>query len=834
MLTFRLYENLGMRYSPPAKKKVRCLPVKVKNKIKNRYSKNPVGVHVNDILLVFRLLPQFTSLLCSQCKLYGEMDTTIFYDPITGSKYTLLNRLVLSGNTIHGRIPSSVEWGLRRLATLDVSNNNLRGGIPEGLTNIDLLLAHENPNLRSGQIASLPSYVRLTDTNQLVEGGYQCPVLDGVDKNMVVRLDPSYYQYDYCNCSTGYWGSPPNCKACLEFATCVGGDDMLISRGFFPSPNETSPVKLLKCYADTVSSTPCNPTDSIPWKCKVGHFDRLCSKCVTGYFERGRQCVECPPKITVIFLMLILISFAIVFLLALRFWSKERMLLDLTRIFIFYAQALAVVTSDASFLWPSSVQSSLSGPFSYALMSPSIFSCIGKLDWFDFEGTGTSIAILCCFWVVLFVLLASGMSAYIHRRQVRRDVAIRRGNSSKSFTLNTDDPESDTLRYVEEINAIFSNFDPMAEGYPKWPVKLLKSLLMLLSFMYLPITVASLRVFQCENDPVVNKEFMVFMPSVECDYSGGKYRVMWLTAVILTPLVVVGLPCLFIVTLVKLRFPAVRQNRGARHLLGFLYSPYKPDCYWYFVIAIFRRLLIAVCVSVIPQESGVGMPSLLLLFVVFFATHFSYQPLRAPILNHIETLCLVSLFIVFSCGSLFSSGGIANEEMVVVIVTLASYPVVVIFIILLADLYLKGKISSYLEKCSIDSIATLSVYINEWARDTSTEEVLVVTMEQDVARTVELKTREQLAAEARDGTYDVASSPRTRNTVEIDLDDPPVLIPPGSNSPQSQLGLSKSISQGALSKCISQNGLSKSISHSSSSPLPREGSSVRFSSDTVG
>lgn len=78
-----------------------------------------------------------------------------------------------------------------------------------------------------------PSIIILIELMNIIEP-YVCPVLTGITSSIVAQLDPSYYNYSLCKCSTGYYGRGNMCKACLEHGNCSSSDStyMIIPNGY--------------------------------------------------------------------------------------------------------------------------------------------------------------------------------------------------------------------------------------------------------------------------------------------------------------------------------------------------------------------------------------------------------------------------------------------------------------------------------------------------------------------------------------------------------------------------------------------------------------------------
>ena len=629
-------------------------------------SGNPFNCPVNDFLSPFTTVPELLSISCHDCGLLGDMSVHLFYSVSTGSRFTLLSSLVLSENKITGRIPTSIGWGLLRLALLDLSTNNLQGPIPEGLGNLRMALMDNNKDLKSVD-GRLPLFVATTTASALSgeSDSVRCPILNGVKQNIVVRIDPSYYSYNLCDCGKGFFGSAPFCVSCLQNGICPGGGSMIVTKGYWPSPPPPAkPIMLLPCYADAVESTPCNEDNAINFTCKTGYQGRLCSSCAENYYNRGRQCVECPINVVIIIIMFSTVLILAGALAAMRMWKKHSQLFDMFRVLVLYGQVQAILLGDSQFLWPRTVKRVLGGPFSTFMLSPAIFSCAANLSWFNFEGGNLSIILMSCFWVVVAAIFCLAVHSALKRH------------------IATVEEEED-----------FLVIDPATEGYPKYAVLTSKTALTVLSLLYLPVTVISMKVFQCETDPVDRQDYMIYSPSVECTTGQGRYKTMFITSICLIPTVVVGLPLLYLYIVYRIREVRVRESAGARKLCGFLFLPYNPNCYWYFAVAMMRRVSVGFAISIVPADSGMSVPLLFLLIITFIVVHKSYMPMSTPILNTLETASLSSLLVTCCCGTMFSTTSLANSDLLTGILLVSVYPILAVSVFLVYELLSEGSLS---------------------------------------------------------------------------------------------------------------------------------------------
>jgi Leucine-rich repeat (LRR) protein len=110
----------------------------------------------------------------------------------------------------------------RNIYALDFSNNQFEGSLPPKLLSRDncpylyFINIANNTNMRG----SLDGVDSLPDSRTQYPGNYECLSLN---LPLVLLFDPSYFNYELCQCSPGYFGVPPGqCVACLFGAECPG------------------------------------------------------------------------------------------------------------------------------------------------------------------------------------------------------------------------------------------------------------------------------------------------------------------------------------------------------------------------------------------------------------------------------------------------------------------------------------------------------------------------------------------------------------------------------------------------------------------------------------
>ena len=136
------------------------------------------------------------------------------------------------------------------LTHFDLSSNNLTGTLPEGIQNLISLQYFDisgNPFMRDENDATSNAYQ--PDFSKMARppeaDNFTCPEGRLTFNNGLIRLDPTFYEYKYCICDTGFYGDKGMCKQCMKDGTCqrwapssvedLRPSIMNISSGYWPS-----------------------------------------------------------------------------------------------------------------------------------------------------------------------------------------------------------------------------------------------------------------------------------------------------------------------------------------------------------------------------------------------------------------------------------------------------------------------------------------------------------------------------------------------------------------------------------------------------------------------
>jgi hypothetical protein len=178
-------------------------------------SYNLLDASLVDVLSILRALPNLSTLNLKNNKISGGLpiNSLVTFEAKYFQKLVSLN---LGSNNLTGPLVRQLGM-LSNLQEVDLSWNQFTGPIPDTYRGMSYLYVQGND--LSG---AMPPFLIAVEP-MISYGSYSCPALSSAyDRNAVISVNSSYYNYTYCACNFGYYGSPPNCLPCLEYAKCNG------------------------------------------------------------------------------------------------------------------------------------------------------------------------------------------------------------------------------------------------------------------------------------------------------------------------------------------------------------------------------------------------------------------------------------------------------------------------------------------------------------------------------------------------------------------------------------------------------------------------------------
>ena len=552
----------------------------------------------------------------------------------------------LHKNKFYGEIPD-IFGDTSILNYFDISSNNLSGSFPLGiqtLISLQFLDISGNPSMREATTASStvfrPDFSRMFTPKE--KDKFSCPEGRLTISNGRIRLDPTFYEYKYCVCDTGFYGDSGMCKKCMDGGTCpqsgftesnyVHPNIMKLRSGYWPSPTSNSVTHLVKCPV----STACNPSASCTCRlettpkhtnsshhrpsvsslittcnhsciCHEGNTDRFCSRCQDGFYKLGGLCFKC-PKGDQIYYYLFIPSFAVSFLALL--WSYFYFKLKPIKWFaVTAAHFLLMLTFMLLELLPAWVFKLNLVVFVLCMTSrgkaarPLISITVFYIQTMDFLISSVNV------WPKKVVVAQTYLSSYwnLYFPSLSCDLPSFFTPVGKfAFLLLLPVACMAMIGLYFIILMTYDRFRRDQERMNNVHFKCRQSAFFCLNFSYFPIVKQTLSILRpCHNDRDVL--YMPNFPWIEC--TSHTYKTLSVLGGVSVAFYLIGFPLLLIYLMFaffrkrEIMSPEDREKLDA--WLGPVYLPYKPKYQHFFeIFMLLRRLLLAIALSMISSSSS--------------------------------------------------------------------------------------------------------------------------------------------------------------------------------------------------------------------------------------
>lgn len=552
----------------------------------------------------------------------------------------------LHKNKFYGEIPD-IFADTSILNYFDISSNNLSGSFPLGiqtLISLQFLDISGNPSMREATTASStvfrPDFSRMFTPKE--KDKFSCPEGRLTISNGRIRLDPTFYEYKYCVCDTGFYGDSGMCKKCMYGGTCpqsgftesnyVHPNIMKLRSGYWPSPTSNSVTHLVKCPV----STACNPSASCTCRlettpkhtnsshhrpsvsslittcnhsciCHEGNTDRFCSRCQDGFYKLSGLCFKC-PKGDQIYYYLFIPSFAVSFLALL--WSYFYFKLKPIKWFaVTAAHFLLMLTFMLLELLPAWVFKLNLVVFVLCLTSrgkaarPLISITVFYIQTMDFLISSVNV------WPKKVVVAQTYLSSYwnLYFPSLSCDLPSFFTPVGKfAFLLLLPVACMAMIGLYFIILMTYDRFRRDQERMNNVHFKCRQSAFFCLNFSYFPIVKQTLSILRpCHNDRDVL--YMPNFPWIEC--TSHTYKTLSVLGGVSVAFYLIGFPLLLIYLMFaffrkrEIMSPEDREKLDA--WLGPVYLPYKPKYQHFFeIFMLLRRLLLAIALSMISSSSS--------------------------------------------------------------------------------------------------------------------------------------------------------------------------------------------------------------------------------------
>lgn len=497
------------------------------------------------------------------------------------------------------------------LQSLNVRGNGLTTSLDDifGIPELATLILRANPSatLNSSLSPAFRSRVSFDPATLFAYSNEMTCYQATFGESLAVKVDPSFFDYLNCQCRSGYYGKPPDCRQCIssEFAHCsfpstvdvssvpvntslqLSGN-ILAVEGYFASPsvsyvdqmNNVSYPQLVELCREPVPALSSCMATATGGPCREGYTGRLCSQCMEGYFASGVKCFSCPAPgsaglILYGMLLVVLVASLIVGSFVLGGSSG-----GLFKILLFFGQGLSYTrTPMPSALFFTSGMASSYLLFPVAAGVECFFS-----DWtFVKQYVGALLLPLILVAVVFFIWL-----------------------------LRPSKP-------------------------PKWMARCLRSGVFLLVVTYMFVTTIIFLPLFCEQDPGDMEYYFVTLPYHRC--STG----LQISSALLFVVYVVGLPLAISVFLWRsgvLRSPTGHPR--VRYMFSLVLAPYRSSMQFWDLVSFGRNISFVFAFSISPFSA---LSTMLVCFVLSISAVLQamFLPYDVSYHNHLASTSFLLL-----------------------------------------------------------------------------------------------------------------------------------------------------------------------------------------------
>lgn len=651
-----------------------------------------------DSELSFKDIPNFEILLLGNNEqLTADLETFTTSLLLTGGQSSALRILNISNCNFYGNFDRSI-WGLTSLIELDLKNNNIGGTIPEVqqdlmfLTHLDLscnrfkgavpnnfnrLLQslvffdiRSNSNMRapSSEVNVSSGYIqdvmRVEQRLRQKNADFSCPFATLVSTNGTVFLDASYYDFKFCVCGEGFYGSAAKCKRCMRNGDCSGKPSknnkeifMRIKQNYWPSPSYVNTTHLAKCPSlRSDRAWACNPTGQCICRvnissgatvcdksciCHKGSTDRFCSKCLHDYYKSGSLCVKCPKDINISLYVLIPVLILLIVAIGIVFYCCNQNMKARFTAIVF--ELLIVII-----LWIVHVMPSWILEISFV----TLFFYVAGIA----QHTRGIMPIFVFYIQVLDAMTSANSSLYPNaiislQHYMSSIVNLKFTGISCKFPWFFTPLGNYTFAFCFPLGCLFLiwlyyglrvcfvRLTSFNQEQPQERDKLSKircscqkASITCLGLTFFPVSKQTISILApCQNDG--NYFYMQDTPWIQCSDADPFYSILAALAWLGVIFYVIGIPVTFLVLLIwyyRNKDDFTPRNKSlCDSWLGGIYRPYKKSVRWYFeILKLLRKLLIAGFLAVFPHTSSIQTLTVSTVLILALIYQMAFNPYK--------------------------------------------------------------------------------------------------------------------------------------------------------------------------------------------------------------
>ncbi|EGG22818.1 hypothetical protein DFA_04948 [Cavenderia fasciculata] len=186
----------------------------------------------------------------------------------------------------------------------------------------------------------------------------------------------------------------------------------------------------------------------------------------------------------------------------------------------------------------------------------------------------------------------------------------------------------------------------------RWVRSSIRVNLVMLNFLYLPLCIYILQNYSCTYDENTDQSYMSFFPWISCSHDAN-YQDIFKVTVSMTVLYIIGIPALFAYLLFNNRNRLDDPN--VLIVVGSIYIDYRKKVWWYELVGLARRFVMAVSLALINPKSSFSVFVVLLVIGSSIISQLWARPFIYRISNFTELLGNSVLLFAYICVLILSS-----------------------------------------------------------------------------------------------------------------------------------------------------------------------------------
>jgi len=483
--------------------------------------------------------------------------------------------------------------------------------------------------------------------------------------------------------------------------------------------------------------------------CATGYTDRLCSKCVCTddncYDQSNAVCIYCESSvITALYLALsgfiVLTGIFFAFPSGAIFFAFGEICLSLLLVFIGLQTWLGFIASTWILLFVAVMSSSVSsstlkafinfGQLGQLLILPSLWATWLPIDTSDSGGLFSLPGLECIFHsfaenvgfkFIFSMLIPVALMSIVFFMAILMSIiklAITKIRGEGPFRVNflrrAEDPNApdytrlttiDDQTDIESVSDVDRNLEiePSNETQPQRKVKwvsasTIKAMLFISFSCYISLSIAVLTVMApCENG------YSATLPWLQCSWSNSTYVVLMVAAIFFLIVYVLGIPALYAVLLFYHKRQQLLTQKASTWstAIEFLCEEYRPKMYYYELVYVLRRLLLVVCVTIIPSTTIWQYGCAVSVIMISVLVQIFCRPFKCAHDNYIEIIGALVLAVCYSASWLLQCASFESAPMFQSVATIVFFTTLLgIFVAIFVPLfqriyfYIRSKLST--------------------------------------------------------------------------------------------------------------------------------------------